>query len=87
MSIPDYVAEDRDNDPNSARKRLLQGPEEDRAGTSLDKVRGEWRRLYRCEAPRISRDLLLRGIAYLRECCEEARGKDYEEVVKIVLHC
>jgi len=27
-------------------------------------LEAEWRRLYRCEAPRISRDLLLRGLAY-----------------------
>jgi hypothetical protein len=34
---------------------------------SLDMLRREWRRLYRCEPPRISRDLLLRGIAYRRQ--------------------
>lgn len=31
---------------------------------SLEDLRNEWRQLYRSEAPRISRDLLLRGIAY-----------------------
>jgi Protein of unknown function (DUF2924) len=62
-----FVAEDLDNEPNSAPKLLLQGPEGDRAGASLDMLRGEWRRLYRCEPPRISRDLLLRGIAYRRQ--------------------
>ena len=31
---------------------------------SLEDLRKEWRRLYRSEPPRISRDLLLRGIAY-----------------------
>ena len=68
MSTPNHsVAEDRDNEPNSAPKRLLQGPEGDLAGASLDELRGEWRRLYRCEPPRISRDLLLRGIAYRRQ--------------------
>jgi Protein of unknown function (DUF2924) len=35
--------------------------------TSLDALRSEWRRLYRCEPPRISRDLFLRGIAYRRQ--------------------
>jgi hypothetical protein len=30
-------------------------------------LEAEWRRLYRCEPPRISRDLLLRGIAYRRQ--------------------
>jgi YHS domain-containing protein len=33
------------------------------------------------------RDQFLRAIAYLRECCERARGSDCAEVVKIVLHC
>jgi len=33
-------------------------------GASLDEVRREWRRLYRNEPPRISRDLLVRGIGY-----------------------
>ena len=31
---------------------------------SLDELRCEWRRLYRSEPPRISRDLLIRGIGY-----------------------
>jgi hypothetical protein len=35
-----------------------------RDGASLDKVRLEWRRLYRSMPPRISRDLLVRGIGY-----------------------
>ena len=33
---------------------------------SLDELRREWRRLYRSEPPRISRDLLIRGIGYRR---------------------
>ena len=33
-------------------------------GASLEELRREWRRLYRSEPPRISRDLLMRGIAY-----------------------
>jgi hypothetical protein len=64
MSTPDPVTEDRDSDPIFAPKRLLQSPEGDLAGASLDGVRAEWRRLYRSESPRISRNLLLRGIAY-----------------------
>ena len=68
MSTPDYsIAEDRGNEPKSAPKRLMHGPEGDLAGDSLDKLRGEWRRLYRCEPPRISRELLIRGIAYRRQ--------------------
>jgi hypothetical protein len=31
---------------------------------SLDELRQEWRRLYHCEPPRLSRDLLVRGIGY-----------------------
>jgi hypothetical protein len=60
----DSVVEARDNERNSAPK---QGPEEDRASTSLDKLRAEWRRLYRSEPPKISRELLARGIAYRRQ--------------------
>jgi len=33
-------------------------------GASLDGLRQEWRRLYHREPPRISRDLLIRGIGY-----------------------
>jgi Protein of unknown function (DUF2924) len=33
-------------------------------GLSLDELRREWRRLYRNEPPKISRDLLIRGIGY-----------------------
>ena len=52
---------------NAAPKLLLQDPKGDRAGADLDKLRGEWRLLYRGEPPRISRDLLLRAIAYRRQ--------------------
>jgi hypothetical protein len=38
-----------------------------RSGVSLDELRAEWRRLYRSEAPRLSRDLLVRGIGYRRQ--------------------
>src|SRR5262245_32431428 len=31
---------------------------------SPDQLRGEWRRLYHGEPPRISRDLLMRGLGY-----------------------
>jgi len=68
MSTPNHcLAEDRENELNSAPKRLMQGTEGDLARASLDELRGEWRRLYRCEPPRISRDLLVRGIAYRRQ--------------------
>ena len=34
------------------------------ATASLDELRREWRRLYHRDPPRISRDLLIRGIGY-----------------------
>jgi hypothetical protein len=41
-----------------------------RDGASLDELRAEWRRLYLGEAPRLSRDLLVRGIGYRRQKIE-----------------
>jgi hypothetical protein len=64
------VAEDCDIARNSAPKRLVQGAEGDLASASsasIDKLRREWRRLYRSGPPKISRDLLIRGIAYRRQ--------------------
>lgn len=37
------------------------------ARVSLDGLHGEWRRLYKSEPPKISRDLLAMGIAYRRQ--------------------
>jgi hypothetical protein len=71
IDIPDPYADDREDTPNSVPKRLLAGPEGDLARASLDVIRGEWRRLYRSEPPQISRDLLLRGIAYRRQELEQ----------------
>jgi len=65
MSTPNHSgAEDRANEPPSTPKR--QGT---RGLTSagLDELRREWRRLYRSEPPRISRELLIRGLAYRRQ--------------------
>lgn len=45
-------------------------------GLSLDELRREWRRLYHSEPPRISRDLLRRGIGYrLQEIQHGGLGK------------
>lgn len=44
-----------------------QTPQLVQAGTSLDELRREWRRLYNNDPPRISRDLLTLGIAYRRQ--------------------
>jgi hypothetical protein len=44
--------------PSSQTPQLVQ------ADASLDELRREWRRLYHNDPPRISRDLLILGIAY-----------------------
>lgn len=44
-----------------------QKPPLDRGKTSLDELRHEWQRLYNIDPPRISRDLLILGIAYRRQ--------------------
>ena len=49
-------------DPKRLSSRPAQLPAPD--GASPDELRREWRRLYRSEPPRISRDLLIRGIGY-----------------------
>jgi hypothetical protein len=51
-------------------------PELVEAGASLDELRREWRRLYHHDPPRISRDLLVLGIAYrLQEIKHGGLGK------------
>ena len=47
--------------PSSQTPQLVQ------AGTSLDELRREWRHLYNNDPPRISRDLLILGLAYRRQ--------------------
>jgi hypothetical protein len=44
-----------------------QAPQLVQARSSLDELRREWRRLYKSDPPRISRDLLVLGIAYRRQ--------------------
>jgi hypothetical protein len=47
-----------------------------RNGTSIEDLRREWRRLYHGEPPRLSRDLLIRGIGYrLQEIEHGGLGK------------
>jgi hypothetical protein len=67
-------AVDRDNEPNIGP--LLQGPEGEQLCLSFDKLRAEWRRLYRSEPPRVSRDLFLRGIVYRRQELEHGGLSD-----------
>jgi hypothetical protein len=52
---------------STANHRSAVDPGRNLEGAGLDALRGEWRRLYRAEPPRISRDLLLRGVAYRRQ--------------------
>jgi hypothetical protein len=66
MDTPDRpFVDDGDNEPGTAPKRLSRGRALESA--SLDSIRREWRRLYRCEPPKISRDLLVRGTDYRRQ--------------------
>ena len=46
------------------RKRLSPRSPHSLDSANLDELRREWRGLYRSEPPRISRDLLVRGIGY-----------------------
>jgi hypothetical protein len=53
------------------------------AGASLDELRHEWRRLSHSEPPRISRDLLIRGIGYrLQEIQHGGLGKSTRRKLK-----
>jgi len=51
----------------SASAPTFPEPQNVEAVFSLDDLRREWRRLYRQDAPKISRDLLTLGIAYRRQ--------------------
>jgi Protein of unknown function (DUF2924) len=54
-------------------------------GFSLYELRREWRRLYDNEAPRISRDLLMRGIGYrLQELQHGGLGKATRRKLKML---
>ena len=50
---------------------------------SLDELRCGWRRLYRSEPPRLSRDLLIRGVGYqLQEIQHGGLGKSTRRKLK-----
>jgi len=54
--------------PPSARTEIeLAGRERPLPPCPRDELEAEWRQLYRSEPPRISRELLVRGIAYRRQ--------------------
>jgi hypothetical protein len=70
---------------NTDPKRLSSEPAElpVAAGSSLDELRHEWRRLYRSEPPKISRDLLIRAIGYrLQEIQHGGLGKTTRRKLK-----
>ena len=53
------------------------------ASASLDELRREWRRLYHRDPPRVSRDLLIRGIGYrLQEIQHGGLGKSTRRKLK-----
>jgi hypothetical protein len=65
VDAPSHPSTDHRSDKDSADpKRLSFRPIKLPAfeGLSLEELRREWRRLYRSEPPRISRDLLIRGV-------------------------
>jgi hypothetical protein len=74
-----------DEPSSTGSKRLSSRPAQLPAldGASLDELRREWRRLYRSEPPRISRDLLIRGIGYrLQEIEHGGLGKSTRRKLK-----
>ena len=63
----------------SSRPTQLPAPD----GASHEELRREWRRLYRSEPPRVSRDLLIRGISYrLQEIQHGGLGKSTRRKLK-----
>ena len=76
-----YSGDKRSNNPKRRSSRQSQLPAPD--GASPDELRREWRRLYRSEPPRISRDLLIRGIGYrLQEIKHGGLGKSTRRKLK-----
>jgi hypothetical protein len=70
VDAPSHPSTDHSSDkPSADSKRLSSRSIKLPAftGLSLDELRREWRRLYHSEPPRISRDLLMRGIGYRRQ--------------------
>jgi hypothetical protein len=68
-------------DPATPSLRLAPPVGRDRA--SLEELRREWRRLYHSDPPRLSRDLLIRGIGYrLQEIEHGGLGKSTRRKLK-----
>ena len=70
---------ERESRVGSAEPAQLLAPN----GASIDDLRREWRRLYYSEPPRVSRDLLIRGIGYrLQELQHGGLGKSTRRKLK-----
>jgi hypothetical protein len=70
-------------DPATPSLRLV--PPVVREGASLDELHREWRRLYRSEPPKLSRDLLIRAIGYrLQEIEHGGLGKTTRRKLQIL---
>ena len=86
VDIPSHRFTARRGDkPRADPKRLSSEPAELPVpeGASLEELRREWRRLYRSEPPKISRDLLIRGIGYrLQEIEHGGLGKSTRRKLK-----
>ena len=75
----EHQGDNRGADPKRLSPRSPRGLD----GANLDEFRREWRRLYRSEPPRISRDLLVRGIGYrLQELQHGGLGKTTRRKLK-----
>ena len=86
MDTPSHRPTARRGDKPSANPKRLSSEVTElpvRGSASLDELRHEWRRLYRSEPPRISRDLLIRGIGYrLQEIEHDGLGKSTRRKLK-----
>jgi Protein of unknown function (DUF2924) len=85
VDTPGHRSIDHPEAPSADSKGLSSLPPKLPAfeGLSLDELRHEWRRLYRSEPPKISRDLLIRGIDYrLQEIQQGGLGKSTRRKLK-----
>ena len=84
VEIPDHRSTGRRGGEPSANANFPSpGPPLPLDDASLDELRREWRRLYRSEPPKISRDLLVRGIGYrLQEIQHGGLGKTTRRKLK-----
>ena len=84
VDTPSHRSTEHHGDKRGANlKRLLPRSPHVLDGASLNDLRREWRRLYRSNPPRISRDLLVRGIGYrIQELQHGGLGKTTRRKLK-----